>query len=167
MRRLMITAGIAVVAAAAVAAAAVAAARGQQPRAVPYPDGYRSWQHVKSMVLLPEHPLAGTFGGIHHVYANRAALGGLRSGRYPDGAVLVFDLLEARSGEGAISEGARRLVGVMRRDARAYAATGGWGYEGFAGDSRTARLVTDGGASCHACHTARAAQQFVYSEYRD
>ena len=32
---------------------------------VPYPEGYRDWHHVKSMVIEEGHPLYNAFGGIH------------------------------------------------------------------------------------------------------
>jgi hypothetical protein len=134
--------------------------------AVAYPDGYRHWTHVKSMVLLPDHPLAATFGGIHHVYANDRALEGYASGTFKDGSVLVFDLLEYNQADNAGTEGARKLTGVMQKDSKRFAATGGWGYEGFAGDSKTQRLVTDGGASCQACHAQQKDHDFVFSTMR-
>ena len=133
---------------------------------VPYPEGYRAWTHIKSAVILPGHPAEASFGGIHHVYGNRQAIDGMKSGSYADGAVLVFDLLVADSKDNAIGEGARKLLAVMQRDARRYAATGGWGYEAFSGDSKSERVVKDGGTSCHQCHQARAQQTFVYSEWR-
>lgn len=137
-----------------------------QDRPVSYPEGYRSWQHVKSMVILPGHPLENPFGGIHHVYANARAMEGLRTGQYPEGAVLVFDLLEAKSENQTIQEGARKLIGVMERDSRRFAATGGWGFEGFAGDSKTERLVKDGGQSCYQCHQGAQATSYVFSAFR-
>jgi hypothetical protein len=154
--------GAAGLAASTVAGLALAADAG-----VPYPTGYREWVHVKSMVIQEGHPLHGSFGGIHHLYANRQALEGYRSGRFPDGAVIVFDLLDAVSADNAITEGKRKVVGVMYRDARKYAATGGWGFEGFAGDSRTERAVGANAASaCFECHTARRAEDFVFSAWR-
>ena len=66
---------------------------------VPFPDGYRFWNHVKSMVLQEGHPLYDSFGGIHHIYANEEALTGYREGTFPDGAILVFGLLEAVDSE--------------------------------------------------------------------
>jgi hypothetical protein len=138
-----------------------------QEAAVPYPEGYRSWQHVKSMVILPGHPLEDPFAGIHHIYANDKALQGLRENRYEDGAVLVFDLLESVTGEHAIEEGDRKLVGVMVHDAQRFGDTGGWGFEGFAGDSRSERLVRDGGQSCFACHAAQADRRYVFTRLRD
>jgi hypothetical protein len=133
---------------------------------VPYPESYRTWQHVKSMVILPGHPLADPFAGIHHVYGNEPALRGLAAGTYADGAVFVFDLLEGGVKDNAVTEGPRKLIGVMHRNTKAYAATGGWGFEGFAGDSRDRRLVTDGGKSCFACHESRKDKAFVFTESR-
>ena len=53
------------------------------------PD-YRSWQHVKTMIIQPEHPIAEAFGGIHHIYANPEAMSGLAQSQYQNGAVFVF-----------------------------------------------------------------------------
>lgn len=131
---------------------------------VAYPDGYRGWTHVKSMVILPGHALADPFAGLHHVYANEAAVAGLKGGAYADGAQFVFDLHEAQTADKAIAAGPRKFIGVMRRDQAKYAATGGWGYEAFAGDSRDQRVVTDGGVSCHACHEAAKETGYVYSK---
>lgn len=135
--------------------------------AVPYPKGYRQWQHVKSMVIEPGHSLYDAFGGIHHLYANAKAMEGYRTGKFPDGSVIVFDLLEAKSGEHAVTEGKRKVVGVMHRDAQQYAATGGWGFEGFAGDSDSQRAVGDKAATaCFACHQAQKQREYVFSAYR-
>lgn len=134
---------------------------------VPYPKGYRDWTHVKSMVIQPGHPLHEAFGGIHHLYANKVAMQGYAKGRFPDGAVIVFDLLEAKTGDNAIQEGARKVVGVMHRDAKKFAATGGWGFEGFKGDSSTERAVGANAASaCYQCHTSRKDADFVFSTFR-
>jgi Cytochrome P460 len=144
------------------------AAVGDAEATVPYPDGYRDWRHVKSMLIEPGHALYAAFGGLHHLYANDEAMEGYRSGRFPDGAVIVFDLLTAVDGEAAVTEGARKVVGVMHKDRARYANTGGWGFEGFVGDSRSERAVGPAKAAeaCFACHTARAAQDYVFSEAR-
>lgn len=148
----------------AIAAAAVVSAGDD---AVPYPDGYRAWQHVKSMVIGEGHPLFGSFGGIHHLYANEQGIAGYTSGHFADGAVIVFDLLQAVPADGAITEGPRKVVGVMHRDAKKYASTGGWGFEGFAGDSRSERVVgAGGGAGCFGCHEPQKAHEYVFSSYR-
>lgn len=134
--------------------------------AVPYPEGYRSWFHTKSMLIQPGHALADPFQGIHHIYANPKALRGLKNGSYEDGAVLVFDLLKYNEKDLTIQEGERKLTGVMHKDATKYAATGGWGFEGFSGNSTSERLVKDGGKSCFACHASEKAKGYVFSEIR-
>jgi Cytochrome P460 len=134
---------------------------------VPYPTGYRDWTHVKSMVINQGHPLFDAFGGIHHIYANPRAVTGYRTGKFPDGSVIVFDLLEATAANNAVQEGARKVVGVMHKDAAKWKATGGWGYEGFKGDSTSERAVgANAATACHGCHTQQKAKEFVFSSLR-
>ncbi len=119
------------------------------------------------MVINPGHPLSEAFGGIHHLYANKKAVKGYQTGKFPDGAVIVFDLLEARSADNAVTEGGRKVVGVMHKDARKYAATGGWGFEGFKGDSMTDRAVgKDAATACYQCHTSRKDRDYVFIQPR-
>ena len=135
---------------------------------VGFPEGYRNWRHVKSMVIEQGHPLYQPFGGIHHIYANRKALEGYRSGRFPDGSVIVFDLLEAVRKDSAVSEGPRKVLGVMQKDSKAFAATGGWGFEGFAGGDRAKRAVGAKAAeACFGCHAGQAASDYVFSRTRE
>lgn len=139
----------------------------QEAASVDYPKGYRQWTHVKSMVIQAGHPLYDAFGGIHHLYANPKAEEGYRKGKFPDGAVIVFDLLEARAADNTVQEGARKVVGVMHKNTRRYAATGGWGFEGFKGDSTSERAVGKNAAeACFQCHTARKDNDFVFSAMR-
>jgi len=133
---------------------------------VAYPEGYRNWYHVKSMVLQPGHPLYEGFGGIHHVYANAKAKRGLETGTYPDGAVFVFDLFEAPSENGAITEGNRKVLAVMERHSTRFATTGGWGFEGFAGGDPTKRLVTNAKEQCLGCHESQKPKDYVFSSWR-
>jgi hypothetical protein len=133
-----------------------------------YPADYRNWHHVKSMVIDKGHPLHEAFGGIHHLYANPKAVAGYKSGKFPDGATIVFDLLEAKSADNAVTEGARKVVGVMHKDVKKYAATGGWGFEGFGGGDRKNRVVRDNAASaCFACHAPQKDHDYVFSRLRD
>ena len=144
-----------------------APAFGTDSAPVPYPQGYRQWTHVKSMTINEGHALFQTFGGIHHLYANRQAEQGYRTGKFPDGSVIVFDLLEAKSADNSVQEGARKVLGVMHKDAGKYKDTGGWGFEGFKGDSKTERAVgTNAASACFQCHTARKDHDFVFSAFR-
>lgn len=145
-------------------AAALAGAGG-----VDYPHGYRNWTHVKSLILEPGHPLYESFGGLHHIYANDRAMKGYKGGKFPDGAVIVFDLLEVDRGGNAIAEGPRKIVGVMQRDTRRFRDTGGWGFEGFAGGDPKQRMVgSRAKAACFGCHAEQAASTgYVFSAWRE
>lgn len=41
---------------------------------VSYPDGYRSWTHVKSSLISPSHANFASSGGFQHIYANAEAM---------------------------------------------------------------------------------------------
>ncbi|MBT2971168.1 MAG: cytochrome C [gamma proteobacterium symbiont of Ctena orbiculata] len=134
---------------------------------VPYPEGYRDWTHAKSMVIQPGHPLESPFQGIHHIYVNDAAKKGLLNNSYGDGAVIVFDLLNYTEAEKSLREGSRKLIGVMHKDRSKYANTGGWGFEAFAGDSSSERIVDDGGAGCFGCHQQVDSLDYVFTKFRE
>lgn len=137
------------------------------PAPVPYPEGYRQWTHVKSMTINQGHALYDTFGGIHHLYANKKAEQGYRSGKFANGSVIAFDLLEAKAVDNTVQEGARKVLGVMHKDATKYRDTGGWGFEGFKGDSKAERAVGKNAATaCFQCHTAQKSNDFVFSTFR-
>jgi hypothetical protein len=145
----------------------VAVAAATKNNQVAFPEGFRAWTHVKSMIIEPGHPLAGLVEGTHHIYANPKALAGYRQRPFADGAVIVFDLLETQRGERAVSEGPRKAVIVMRKDSKRYAATGGWGYEVFAaGDPTKPQIGASAAKNCHSCHMSQQSRDYVFSDYR-
>ena len=151
-----------------VTTAVLAASAGDRPL-VPYPDGFRSWTVVKSLVIGPDHTSFATRGGMHHYYANEKAVRGYRSGRFPDGAIVVDEAVLTKDGEGPakgiLFEGERRALDVMVKDPRRYASTGGWGYEHFEKDDRDGRLSIRDRAACNACH-ATSPTDHVFSRFR-
>jgi len=149
------------------AAALGAASVSHAGDSVDYPDGYRSWTHIKTMVLHKGHPLENPFMGIHHVYGNEQGVKGTKTDHYEDGSILVFDLLKYMTADHASTEGDRVLVGVMVKDSNKYQSTGGWGFEGFAGNSHTKRLVNDGGKSCFDCHASQQENDYVFTRWRE
>src|SRR5262249_30109931 len=135
--------------------------------AVPYPAGYRLWTHVKTALIGPQSPAFESFGGIHHIYANEKAMEGYRTGRFPDGSVLVFELLETRESAGVTTEGPRKRVGVMVKESNRYAETGDWGYESLQRDSTTVlRLNAEGRIACFKCHEPQKDNDYVFSKLR-
>jgi hypothetical protein len=134
---------------------------------VAYPLGYRSWAHVKSALIGPQSPIYASYGGIHHIYANEKAMEGYRRGSFPDGSVIVFDLLETRENAGVTAEGPRKFIDVMAKDSKRFAESGGWGYEEFKGDSETERtLSAQAKAACNKCHMQQKNRDFVFSAFR-
>lgn len=135
---------------------------------VAYPDGFRNWNHVKSMVINKGHPLSDAVGGMHHIYANAKAMKGYRaSNKFTDGSVIVFDLFEAVDKDNAVSEGNRKAVIVMRRDGGKFKDTDGWGYEVFEAKSKKGTLDAKGAKDCHGCHTSQKDKGYVFSSWRD
>jgi hypothetical protein len=142
------------------------AGQSQARGVVAYPEGYREWAHVKSALVTSRHPDFKDVGGFRHIYANRPALVGYRAGKFPDGAIIVVDWLEGRDESGAFTEGERRRVDVMMKDRSRFAATGGWGFERFDGDSSTARSVSSPADQCFTCHSNRTDHDSVFSASR-
>jgi hypothetical protein len=137
------------------------------PSEVVYPEGYRDWTHVKSLELKEKHPLFSSFGGLHHIYTNDLALNAMKAKtKYPDGSVLIFDLFEVESTDAATSEGKRKVLGVMYKNMKAFPETKGWGFEGFAGDTKD-RLVSGKHGSCFGCHATQTNTDYTFSEYRN
>jgi len=146
--------------AAAVTAAAASKTSGVDP--VPYPEGYRHWVHVKSQLIGPGR----SSHGLHHIYANEQALLGYQTARFPEGSVLVFDLLEVATADDVTVEGSRRHIDVMHKDSTRFADTGGWGFEEFRGDSREPALDAPARMRCLQCHTKMEDRGLVFSAFR-
>lgn len=141
-------------------------ASARQEDKVAYPSQYRGWTHVRSTLIGPENPGFAANGGLHHYYANEKGVEGYKTGTFPDGAVLIDDLLETKgvSNPGVTIEGARRRVAVMVKDSQRFAKTGGWGFEIFKGDTEVGSLTNEGRAACSECH--QKAKNGVYTQLR-
>jgi len=134
---------------------------------VPYPVNYRSWVHVKTAIIGPESPAYATTGGFHHIYANEKAMEGYRGGKFPEGSVAVFDVLEAQENKGVTKEGPRKHIDVMVKDSQRFARTSGWGFEEFRGDSQTERSLTeDAKSQCATCHSVSKERDAIISAFR-
>ena len=147
----------------------LAVAAAEKSPEVPYPDGYRSWQHVKSVVFGPEHKSFAAEGGrIFQFYANPQAVAGYRAGKFPNGSVIVRETMRAVAGEGEskgiLNEGEFRALDVMVKNDRLYPETAGWGFETF--DSKKARLAEKDRAQCYTCHSRQKDRDLVFSTLR-
>jgi hypothetical protein len=133
---------------------------------IAYPTGFREWMVVKTALIGPSHPAFATEGGIHHIYANPAAVAGYRTGKFADGAIIVYELVETTEANGVTSEGARRRLDMMTRDSARFASTGGWGFERFMRGREEERALGEGGGTkCYDCHKKQ--DTAVFSVLRD
>lgn len=131
-----------------------------------FPVNFRNWKHVKSMILQKGHPLFENFGGIHHIYANEKAMEGYSRGHFPDGSMIVFDLWEAVEKDNAITEGNRKVIGLMYKNSNVFAETGGWifgAYKNMQGE----KVELDWKAQCFSCHASQKEKDYVFSAYRE
>jgi hypothetical protein len=128
-----------------------------------YPEGYRKWTHVKSALLSADHPNV-KYRGFNHIYANEKAIIGYETGTFPDGSIIVFDVIEAKFEKDHTDEAKRNHVDVMVKDSQKFATTGGWNFGQFEAD-KTPRNITDAvKAKCSSCHASQG--DHVFSEFR-
>src|SRR5882757_8624427 len=133
----------------------------------PFPMEFRNWAHVKSVLVGPQSEAFATEGGIHHIYANGKALEGYKTGKFPDGSVIVYDLLETKEIAGNTIEGPTRRIDVMVKQSELYRTTGGWEFMRFPGGNPTdGKLTAERQAACAACHANRKGHDLVLSEFR-
>jgi hypothetical protein len=130
------------------------------------PSGYRNWFHVNTMVIDKASPLFEALGGMHNVHVNSVGEAALKKGGpYPDQTVFVSDVHQFTVSDGSYVMGNRKGLAVMVKDAKKYAATGGWGFQLFAGGDPNKPKVTDAAKQCFECHVPQKDQDYVYSTY--
>lgn len=139
----------------------------QVDETISFPREFRKWATVKSVLVGPQSAAFATEGGIHHIYANDKALEGYDTGKFPDGSVIVYELLETKEVAGNIIEGPTRRVDVMLKHSERYRATGGWEFLSFRGGNQVdGKLTAEQKLGCYGCHARRKDHDFVFSEFR-
>lgn len=132
------------------------------------PSGYREW----SLISVAREE--GNLDDIRAVLGNAEAMKAYRAGRFPfpDGTViarLAWSLESSEENDRAFGQRQSFVAGhaknglqFMVKDAKRYAATGGWGYGQF--DDGKAAEVTKMN-TCFPCHQAVEARDFVFTRY--
>jgi hypothetical protein len=149
--------------------------RANEEPSVPWPEGYRSWTFLHGSLVpatfagFSKSPCAKPCtNGIFYFYANDLAMKGLRTGSYPDGAVIAEEMLEFLVGEkGNGGEGRRVLTAVMVKDSHRYATTGGWGFGHFDEGRKVNDLDAKAQQACYQCHTSRKDHGYVFTQYTE
>lgn len=137
------------------------------------PEGYRDWMYVGTP-LTPNDLNNGEapFPEFHNVYINPDAWRVYqRTGRFPDGTVLVKELVsvgakEASSGAGYFMGEFVGLEAAVKDSKRFPNEPGYWAYFSFGhsyplAESTQAQAVEN----CSSCHQVQAAQDFVFTQY--
>ncbi len=132
---------------------------------IPYPEGYRNWTHVKTHIVRPHNPAFKIVGGFNHVYANKEAMIGYKTGTFPNGSIIVSDVIHVNEDSLSTLEGERMHIDVMMRDSLKYDDFGGWRFETFDKSTANRLLTIDTRKSCNSCH--KKAGDMVFGNYRN
>ena len=131
--------------------------------------GYRDWRLIS--VAREEAPLSD----IRAVLGNDIAISAYREATrpFPDGTIiarLAWSLDPSEENNKAfgrfqsfVAGAPKNGVQFMIKDAKKYAATGGWGYAHFNEDGQLADEKVH--STCHACHQSASARDFVFTDY--
>lgn len=132
------------------------------------PPGYRDWRLIS--VAREEADL----NDIRAILGNDKAIKAYRDGKlpFPDGTIVArlawnYDASEENNQafgrtQSFVAGHPKNGVQFMVKDAKKYAATGGWGYGHFDdGKPADAKMLS----TCHACHTKIEARDFVFTRY--
>ena len=150
------------------AASGHAARTGAPIYGIELPSGYRDWRLIS--VAREE----GTLDDLRAVLGNDIAINAYRDGTrpFPDGTIisrLAWSYVESEENNRAFGRRQSYVAGppkngvqFMVKDSKKYASTGGWGYAHF-NDGKPADEAVHN--SCHSCHQAIAAGDFVFTHY--
>lgn len=133
-----------------------------------FPRNYREWVFLSAGHGMSYTDAAsGTDAPFDNVFVDPGALRAFkRTGRWPDGAVLI---LEIRGGSsqgslikgGAFQTGEPVVIEAHVKDSRRFA--GGWGFFEF--DGRKPANVIDRSAPCYACHQEHGAVETTFVQF--
>lgn len=128
---------------------------------VTIPEGYRGWQ-----VVAPSH--RPDKDEVRVILGNEIAMKAYRAKTlpFPDGAVLAklaWKRVKSPEFEEAFVPGEPQRIEFMVKDAKRYAATGGWGFGRFVGGKPADEAQHK---SCFPCHEANVkGNDFVFTRY--
>jgi hypothetical protein len=139
---------------------------------VTIPAGYRDWK----LIAVKQLVVPGKADQLRAQLGNDIAIKALKEGKlpFPDGAIIAAmhwtrvpddnDKVLAGPFPGAQSSVIGSLVNVqfMVKDAKKYAATGGWGFADFKGGKAGDKALHE---TCFPCHAPAKASDFVFTHY--
>lgn len=137
------------------------------------PTGYREWVYVGTPLTPNDmNPPEAPFPEFHNVYIHPADYAEYRkSGKFPDGTVLVKELVsvgskQAASGKGYFMGEFIGLEAAIKDSKRFSKEPGYWAYFSFGHKYPLAEAASKQPvATCNTCHQESAAEDWVFSQY--
>lgn len=137
------------------------------------PTGYREWVYVGTPLTPNElNPPEAPFPEFHNVYIHPADYAHYKkTGEFPDGTVVVKELVsvgstEAASGKGYFMGEFIGLEAAIKDSKRFPGEPGYWGYFSFGHSYPLAQAAAKQPVStCNSCHAANAAEDWVFTQY--
>lgn len=137
------------------------------------PVGYREWVYVGTPLTPNDlNPPEAPFPEFHNVYIHPEDYAHYRkTGEFPDGTVLVKELInigskEASSGRGYFMGEFIGLETAIKDSKRFPKEPGYWAYFSFGHSYPLAEAAAKQPVStCNSCHAANAAQDYVFTQY--
>lgn len=138
---------------------------------IPAVEYRKEWVQLGTFSVLADKPADGA-KQLHVVYTARQNIEAyLRTGRFPDGAVLVKDVFNARTE--ALTTGTSSFAGdlagrfVLVKDSAGKLGTGprfgdGWGWAFYEGVETKRTVTTDYKNDCLSCHEPARGQDLLY-----
>ena len=77
--------------------------------------------------------------------------------------MFAMELWDIRTYQGAIETRTRKALLIMKKNAKLYPDTGGWGFEVFKGEEKTGSLKDMN--ECFSCHATQKSKDYVQSNY--
>lgn len=147
-----------------VAAVAATTAAPPAPNGIAMPEGYKDWRVISLTDRTDNHTMRAILG-------NDAAVTAARTGRtkpWPDGAILAkvaWKTTTSAHWNTAMVPGEFVQVEFMIKDAKKYAATGGWGFARWKGmDQKPYGQDANFVQECFGCHTPVKNQDYVFTQ---
>ena len=133
------------------------------PNGIKFPAGYQNWRVIAVSHREDNNSLRTILGNDKAVEAARAG----KTNPWPDGAVLgkiVWKDTKHKAWETATVPGKFVHAEFMTKDAKKYAATGGWGFARWLGlDQKPYGEDADFVQECFGCHTPVKSNDYVFT----
>jgi hypothetical protein len=134
--------------------------------------GYETWQVIAPSYRTDNNELRIILGNPQMIKAYEEGIP-LNGKPFPDGSIIVkigWSERKSTAFPAAIEPDILKRVEFIRKDAKQFPGTSGWGYARFVYDAKTATFTPYGkdasfAEECYQCHTLVKAKDFIFTGY--